>query len=161
MGKKGKMPLISYVFGSHSDTRSIIRPNVIVVSIVSIVFLALSLYLAGTRKAFDFSIVQNYEFKPKIINNKVINTYTLKVKNMQREPASVVFNVKGINNIQFVQNNLITLQGDEIKGITVFVEAPLLDSSQETSLITITAKFNNKVTVEKQVKQVNFLLPFY
>ena len=77
---------------------------------------------------------------------------------MQREPVSVVFNVKGIDDIKFVKDNLLTLQGGETKGITVFVETPLLNSSHEASLITIAAQVNNKVTVEKQV---NFLLPFY
>lgn len=125
MEKRDKRSLIGYFFGLPGETMTLLRSNVIMVGTVTLFFMVFFLYLLFTRVPVDITVLPNYSFAPsEIRDGRVVNAYTLSLKNRGKIDLTLRMSVSGIGEgAKIIPDKAVHLKAGVSKKVPVYVSA--------------------------------------
>ncbi|MFN8671430.1 MAG: cytochrome c oxidase accessory protein CcoG [Candidatus Sericytochromatia bacterium] len=135
--KQGRSPdLIRYASENsfHGKETKIIRPRILIYTVLLLSFISFISYQLYSRKGFDFEVTRNRNLiYQQLGNGKISNIYSLKVLNMSNKDASYSLKLKDIDAEIITGSNPISVKAGGVEDVAV-------------SLIATQAKFPAKVT---------------
>lgn len=159
MAPKSKNSLIGYFFGLPGEGGRVLRQNVVLIGTVTAAFLIFFIYLLITRSPLDMTVLPNYVFQPRTLNNgSVINSYVISVKNRGREDAVLHIRVKGIeSDVKIVPDKAIHVRAGDITKLPVYISARNLKGEElkrEVDIIIEPEKGGHPIE-----QKANFIVP--
>ena len=123
MAPRGGNSLIGYFFGLPGEGGKKVRQSVVLIGAVTTAFLVFFISLLFTRVPLDVTVLPNYVFQPRTIDNgSVINSYIISVKNKGREDAGLSVRVNGIpGDIKIVPDKVLHVRAGEIKKFPMYI----------------------------------------
>ena len=162
MAKQQKESLINYSFGINDvkSKRELIRPVSIVLTLVSLLTLALFLYKSTARSSFDFSILPHPMEARITKEGDVMNAYILSIKNKRDGEIALAFQMQAEDGITtpFSHNiqEVLVVPAGLVDKFPLFVRAG--GAPQRDITLTITLSTEGEVA-ESREKSVYFNLP--
>ncbi len=119
--KKNKKGLINYFFGYPETEGGIIRQNVIITGLLTLLSMVFLIYLSGTRTGIDITVIPDYTFQPRLTpEGEVINSFVMTVENRQQEDST--FHIRSEGDVKIIPDRS-TLRAGELKRTKVFIKA--------------------------------------
>jgi cytochrome c oxidase accessory protein FixG len=85
MGRDGKRTLIDYFWGLPGSRGKLLRQNVVIFGVMTVMALIFFLYLLTVRLPYGLTVLPNYDFAPRISETgEATNSYLLSITNRQR-----------------------------------------------------------------------------
>ncbi|WP_051321582.1 4Fe-4S dicluster domain-containing protein [Chrysiogenes arsenatis] len=159
MRRLEKKTLIDYRFGvARGSQGSFWRPSVLVLSGVSLVLLAILIWMGAARTSFEVIVRPHYLYPPTQIGEDVVNAYFIKVKNKQRDTQEFTLAVHSEYPAELRAPSLLTLGGGAMQEIAVMMalKAPL---EERRVLIPIVLSVTNAARKHTASQTLNFRLP--
>jgi polyferredoxin len=125
MEKRQKKGLIGYFFGSPDAQGKLLRQNAALIGSLTLLTFMFLLYLSFARNPIDLIILPNYEFRPRLTEQReVVNAYTVAVKNKGRQDLDLHIRADLNNTRLRVIPERIPLRAGEYKKTVAFVIHP-------------------------------------
>jgi cytochrome c oxidase accessory protein FixG len=94
MGKNQKDSLIGYFFGSPGSTGSLIRTNVVMFGLLTLMSLVFFFYLSVSRNPLDLTVLPYHDFRARIgARHEIVNAFTLAIENRSRHDLELSMRV--------------------------------------------------------------------
>ncbi len=160
MEQKGKRSLIGYVFGSPGERMTLLRPNAVMITAVTLMFLAYFLYLLFLRVDVDVTVLPNHSFVPRITQEgRVVNAYIVSLKNRGKKDIDLEVSVSGIGEeVRIIPAETVHLKAGASKKVPVYVSvnsSGIHQAYRPVRLIVSTAGQENRIITE----EANFVFP--
>jgi polyferredoxin len=124
MQKNQNQPsLIRYSYG-YDNKKKIFRLPVIVSGFLTILFLAIFLFLVFTMKPFDFEVYPNQKFSPRQTGENVINSYNINLLNKSNKELKIKLTIDSYDNYKIEPINKIILKKGENLNKTIYLLLP-------------------------------------
>ncbi|MBI5848069.1 MAG: 4Fe-4S binding protein [Nitrospirae bacterium] len=125
MEKKQKPGLIGYFFGRPGNERNLLRPNALLIGVITLLFFLFFVYHSYTRNPYDLTVMPNYDMKPRITDTgELLNSFVLAAENKSR--GVMEFRTAATTEGQTVKviPEKIALKAGEYRRITVYLFIP-------------------------------------
>jgi cytochrome c oxidase accessory protein FixG len=123
MGKRGRRTLIDYFWGLPGETGRLLRRNAVLFGTATSLFFVFFLYLLIIRTSFDFVLLPNYDFAPRISETgEATNSYLLSITNRSR--TAMLFKAWASSpegDARLLPDNDIFVGPGEVKKVPVYV----------------------------------------
>lgn len=117
--RKGKKGLINYFFGEPGTEGRIIRQNAVITGMLTALSFLFLLYLTGTRKGFDITIIPDYSFQPRVTEKaEIINSFIVSIENRHEEDERII--IKAQDNVKITPDTVLVKAG-ELQRIRIIV----------------------------------------
>lgn len=117
--RKNKKGLINYFFGEPGTEGRLIRQNALLTGILTLLTFLLLIYLAGTRKGFNITIIADYNFPPRLTEKgDIINSFIISIENRQQRDERIF--IKPSDRIKVVPDTVL-IKAAQLQKIRVLV----------------------------------------
>jgi len=153
MGIKHKKSLINYSFGIPGEKGRFMRPNVILIGVITLLFLVYLIHLLLTRLPVEITILPNPSFQLKVVEKAKVNSYILSIRNKGRKDMEFMIRAASIDGkIKMRPEGTINVKAGEIKRIPIYIM--LKDPLQGTTNVEIylKSKRHPEIEVSRRIK---------
>lgn len=148
--KKRKSGLIGYFFGSPGNSQTLVRPNALLIGIVTFLFLLFFLYLSFTRDPFDLTVMPNHDMKPRMTEKgELLNSFILAAENRGTQDHDFR-TAAGMQGRQLrVLPEKIELRAGQYKRIPIYLFIP--EALQGTAELSLETSHPSHLTIVRNV----------
>ncbi len=146
--------LINYSFGIPGEGKGIMRQNVILIGLVTMIFLVYLLYLLISRPLIDMEILPNQSFQSgRPPEGRMLSSYVLSIKNRGREGAELIVKAKGLNGkIVMRPEGLIKVDSNEIKRLPVYIRVFETSDDSVDVKIMVESRGHPRIRLERRIR---------
>lgn len=159
LGRQNKNGLIGYFFGNPGATGSLIRSNVVMFGLLTLLTLIFFLYLSLSRNPLDLTVLPNNEIRARMSNgNMVMNGYILAVENRSKD--DLMLSLKALSHgmqLKITPEQLVIRAG-EYKRIPAYVFFPVPDRTLQPGNAELLLEAGKQGDVRAS-RNVNLMLP--
>ncbi len=159
MGRKQKKSLINYAFGLPGSRPVLLRQNVMVIGLFTLVFFVFLLYLSFTRDRIDMTVLPNFDFPPRITTDgKPVNSYLLSFENRGKTDSTLRLRAEHTAGELRIIPEVIQLRAGEYRKIPAYVTASGFEDKRgmQDILIHIETAAPDRITIREHA---NFIIP--
>lgn len=162
MGPRQRKGLIGYFWGLPGETaKGLLRTNVILIGSLTAATLFFLIYMAAARPVIDLTVLPNYDFPPRMMDEKAVNSFFLSIKNRSRTDKDLKIAVSGLSYSKVIPGRVVVKAGED-KNVPLYV----IGGDQVLKVYQVTGGSKSiEVVIEsdrsgiKVVGKTNFIFP--
>jgi cytochrome c oxidase accessory protein FixG len=114
-----------------------LRPRIIGYSLMLAVMVSVFIYTVVSRVPLDVTVQRDrQQLYVETLDGKIDNIYSLHIANMRRDPARLLIAVEGLDQAEVVGERNVTLDGGEIRKVTLRLRVPADEVTQGSTPVT-------------------------
>ena len=157
MGPKGRKSLIGYFWGLPGEvTKEVLRTNALMIGFITAASFFFFIYMVVTKSTLDLTVLPNYNFPPRIVNQKTVNSFLLSIKNRAPADEDIIITVAGLKDSIVVPDSVV-VKTDEERKIPVYVTEE--NASVKSGTRSIEVIIESPATGTKAIGKASFIFP--
>lgn len=139
MVHRGERSLVGYCFGEQGEKRRLLRPNVVMIGMLTLASLVLLFVLASSRGPAEMTVLPNIAFPARITDSgSMVNSYLISVSNRGSRALNFSLKASAADSHLTVAPQQISMLPGEEKKVPVFVTLRTEQPAHPPLQVTIT-----------------------
>ncbi len=159
MNKRDKISLIDYFFGTVSRSLKLLRTNVVLTGLITIIFFTLTLYLFYARNNVDMTVLPNHAFPPRITESgDIVNAYILSIQNKGIDDLDIDIRTShAYSSTRVVPAGTYNIKAGEMQKHPVYItiEQANNDRKKQSLSILVINKDTGTILIKKTVRIID------
>ena len=149
MGKRNKASLIDYFFGIPGNNSRLLRTNIVLTGLITVIFLILTLNQFHIRNSLDMTVLPNNKFPPRITaKGHIVNGFILSIKNKGKDSLDIHLRTNEVNsNVKIIPESTYSIKAGEMLKLPVYITIEQNNTGLEKHVLNILVINKNTGTI--------------